>query len=301
MTTNFDVVVIGAGPAGYVAAIRAAQHGLKTACIDEWQNYDGSRAFGGTCLNAGCIPSKALLESSELYHRAHGEFSKHGIKLDGVELDLPTMQKRKAGIVKQFTGGITALFKANKVTGLQGHGKMPAPGRVEFTPADGDTQTLECRHVVLAAGSIPIELPMVPFDREQVVDSWGALEFDAVPQRLGVIGGGVIGLELGSVWARLGAEVTVIEALEDFLYFVDQQIAKEALRQFKRQGLDIRLGAHGWNMGQQAMTLEFTVSGIGQLEVTAPQHPFQAPPGYLMLFVVVNGVPSNAAIVKLQI
>ncbi|KPK60127.1 MAG: dihydrolipoamide dehydrogenase [Gammaproteobacteria bacterium SG8_31] len=243
MSDEFDVIVIGAGPAGYVAAIRAAQNGLRTACLDNWKNYDGTTAFGGTCLNAGCIPSKALLESSELYHRAREEFSVHGISTGEVAIDVAAMQKRKAGIVSQLTGGITALFKANKVMAMQGTGRFLGGGRVEFTSHQGDTQTLTGRHVVLATGSRPMELSAVPFDGSTIVDSWGALEFDAVPDRLGVIGGGVIGLELGSVWSRLGASVTILEAMDDFLFMADRQIARDAQRQFKRQGLDIRLGA----------------------------------------------------------
>ncbi|MBA3564726.1 MAG: dihydrolipoyl dehydrogenase [Gammaproteobacteria bacterium] len=243
MSQSFDVVVIGAGPAGYVAAIRAAQHGLATACIDEWKNHDGSTAFGGTCLNAGCIPSKALLESTELYHRAKEEFSAHGIQVDGVKMDVAAMQKRKTGVVKQLTGGIDALFKANKVTGLKGHGRLLAAGKVEFTPHDGKPETLAAKDVILAPGSSPIGLKAIPFDGKRIVDSWGALEFDAVPKKLGVIGGGVIGLELGSVWQRLGSEVVILEAMDDFLFTVDRQIAKDAQRQFSKQGLDIRLGA----------------------------------------------------------
>ncbi len=243
MAQKYDVVVIGAGPAGYVAAIRAAQNGLSTACIDGWKNFDGSSAFGGTCLNAGCIPSKALLESSELFHRAGHEFETHGIAVSDPVIDVAKMQERKAGIVKQFTGGIVQLFKANKVTGLFGHGRMLSPGKVEYTPHDGEAEVLECTHIVLASGSTPIELGSMPFDREYIVDSWDALEFDHVPERLGVIGGGVIGLELGSVWKRLGAQVTVFEAMDDFLALADQQVAKDARRQFKRQGMDIRTGA----------------------------------------------------------
>ena len=240
---EFDVVVIGAGPAGYPAAIRAAQNGLSVACIDEWKNHDGSRAFGGTCLNAGCIPSKALLESSELYHRAASEFDLHGIAVSNLDMDIATMQSRKSGIVEQLTGGIKALFKSNGVTALQGHGRILADHLVEFTDAKGTTETLNAKNVVLASGSVPIELPIAPFDGVSIIDSWGALEFDAVPNRLGVIGAGVIGLELGSVWQRLGAEVVILEALDEFLCIADEQIAKEAGRHFKRQGLDIRLGA----------------------------------------------------------
>jgi dihydrolipoamide dehydrogenase len=243
MGRSFDVIVIGGGPAGYVAAIRASQHGMNVACIDEWENHDGSNAFGGTCLNAGCIPSKALLESSELYHRAGHEFHKHGINIASVELDLAAMQKRKAGIVRQLTGGIAGLLKAAKVEGLTGHGKLLSGRKVEFTPVDGLAETIDTRYVILATGSTPIELPIAPFDGERIVDSWGALEFDEVPETLGVVGAGVIGLELGSVWSRLGSKVVILEAMEDFLFMADRDVAKESGRQFKKQGLDIRLGA----------------------------------------------------------
>ena len=243
MSRSFDVVVIGAGPAGYIAAIRAAQHGMTVACIDEWQNKDGKNAFGGTCLNAGCIPSKALLESSELYHRAEHEFKKHGIKTGGVEMDIAAMQKRRASIVRQLTGGIGGLFKANKVEGLVGHGKLLAGKKVEFAPVDGDVEVLEAKQVILASGSAPIELGIAPFDGDNIIDSWDALELDAVPERLGVVGAGVIGLELGSVWARLGSKVTVLEAMDDFLFMADRDVAKAAWQDFKKQGLDIRLGA----------------------------------------------------------
>jgi dihydrolipoamide dehydrogenase len=243
MSEQFDVVVIGAGPAGYPAAIRAAQHKLRVACVDEWKNRDGSYAFGGTCLNAGCIPSKALLESSELFHRAKEEFAVHGIKSAGISLDLAAMQKRRVGIVKAMTGGIAALFKANGVAAYVGHGRLLTGNQVEVAGADGAKKILAAKHVVLASGSVPVELNSVPQDGKAIVDSWGALEFNAVPARLGVIGAGVIGLELGSVWRRLGSAVTVIEALDTFLPMADQAIAKEALRHFKRQGLEIKLGA----------------------------------------------------------
>lgn len=241
--SQYDVIVIGGGPAGYPAAIRAGQNKLKVACIDEWQNKDGSYAFGGTCLNAGCIPSKALLESSELVHRAQHEFAAHGIKVGEVSVDVAAMQKRRAGIVKASTQGITALFKAAGVTGLQGHGKLLSGNRVEYTNKDGTKEELTAKHVILAAGSSPMELKSLPFDGKQVVDSWGALEFDAVPKRLGVIGAGVIGLELGSVWRRLGSEVVVLEALDTFLPMADGAVSKEALKHFKKLGLDVRLGA----------------------------------------------------------
>jgi dihydrolipoamide dehydrogenase len=280
---SFDVIVIGAGPAGYPAAIRAAQNKLSVACIDEWKNHDGTAAFGGTCLNAGCIPSKALLESTELYHRAHEEFAVHGIKLTGVGLDLAQMQKRKAGVVRAMTQGIVALFKAAGVTGLQGHGRLLPGRKVEFTAHDGSRRTLSARHVVLASGSAPMELRSTAFKAPHIVDSWGALEFEAVPKRLGVIGCGVIGLELGSVWRRLGSEVVIIEALTDFLAFADQQLAREALRSFKKQGLDIRLGAkvsgasvsgnaveitYGDAKGEQRVTVDRLVVAIGRRPYT---------------------------------
>jgi dihydrolipoamide dehydrogenase len=240
---NYDVVVIGGGPAGYPTAIRAAQLGMSVACIDQWRNADGTQPFGGTCLNVGCIPSKALLESSELYHRAQTEFGQHGIEINGLGLDVAAMQQRKAGIVKQLTAGIDALFKAAGVTAIKGHGRLLAGRRVEVRADGEEARQIAAKHVVLATGSEPIELPVARFDGEYIVDSSGALEFAAVPKRLGVIGAGVIGLELGSVWRRLGSEVVLIEALESFLPMTDQQIAADALRQFKRQGLDIRLGA----------------------------------------------------------
>jgi dihydrolipoamide dehydrogenase len=262
MADSYDVVVIGGGPAGYPAAIRAGQNKLSVACIDEWKNLDGSNAFGGTCLNAGCIPSKALLESSELFHKTKEELSVHGIRASGVALDLAQMQKRKAGIVKTMTQGILALFKGAGAVPLQGHGRLLPGKRVEFTAVDGTRRELSAKHVVLASGSAPIELRSAPFDGKRILDSWGALELDAVPKRLGVIGAGIIGLELGSVWRRLGSEVVVLEALPEFLAIADQQLAKEALRHFKKLGLDIRLGAKvtGAKVGDDGVTLSYTDS-----------------------------------------
>jgi len=243
MADSFDVIVIGGGPAGYPAALRAAQNKLTVACIDGWKNRDGTTAFGGTCLNAGCIPSKALLESSELLHRAQHEFAAHGVKLEGIGFDVAQMQKRKGAIVKGMTGGILSLLKAAGVTALTGHGRLLPGRKVEFTGTDGAKRTLQAKHVVLASGSEPMPLRGVDFDGKAVVDSWGALEFEAVPKRLCVIGAGVIGLELGSVWRRLGAETVVLEALDQFLPMADGAVAKEAQRHFRKQGLDIRLGA----------------------------------------------------------
>lgn len=263
MSRSYDVVVIGAGPAGYIAAIRAAQQGKSVACIDEWKNKDGKNAFGGTCLNAGCIPSKALLESSELYHRAGNEFRKHGIRTGEVEMDIAAMQKRRAGIVRQLTGGIAGLFKANNVEGLVGHGKLLKGKKVEFTPVDGDVEIIDAQHVILASGSAPIELPVARFDGESIIDSWDTLELDAVPETLGVVGAGVIGLELGSVWARLGARVTILEAMEDFLFMADRDVAKVAAADFKKQGLDIKLGAmvSKATVGKNGVTVEYKDKG----------------------------------------
>ena len=270
MSRKFDVVVIGAGPGGYIAAIRAAQHGMSVACIDEWKNRDGKHAFGGTCLNAGCIPSKAMLESSELDHRAEHEVKKHGIKTGELGLDIAAMQKRRAGIVRQLTGGIAGLFKANKVEGLVGHGKLLAGKKVEFTPVDGDPEVLEANNVILASGSAPIELPFAKFDGKSIIDSWDALELDAVPKRLGVIGAGVIGLELGSVWSRLGSEVTISEARDDFLFMADRDVANTAAREFKKQGLDIHLGAKvtAAKAGKKGVKVEYDDnSGSNTIEV----------------------------------
>jgi dihydrolipoamide dehydrogenase len=284
MSRQFDVVVIGGGPAGYVAAIRAAQNGLSTACIDAWRGADGKPSLGGTCLNVGCIPSKALLESSELYHRAHAEFARHGILAQGVSLDLDAMQARKAGIVSQLCAGIQALFKANGVTLLAGRGQLLADRRVRFTPHEGEPEVLTATHVVLAAGSVPVALPTVPFDGERIIDSEGALALRQVPRRLGVIGAGVIGLELGSVWRRLGAEVVLLEAMDRFLFMADGQVAREAERQFRRQGLDIRLGAFVQGVettldglrlayrdgkGDQSVTVDQVIVAVGRRPYTA--------------------------------
>lgn len=241
MSDKFDVIVIGSGPAGYVAAIRAAQLGLKTACIEKWQDKDKKGVVGGTCLHVGCIPSKALLDSSHKYHEAKASFDSHGIGTGDVTIDVPSMIARKDKIVKQMYTGITGLFKANKVTSFFGTGKLLAGKKVLLTDFEGKEQTLEAENVILASGSIPVNIPVAPVDGDVIVDSTGALEFDKVPERLGVIGAGVIGLELGSVWSRLGSKVVCLEALDSFLAIMDQQIAKEAKKILTKQGLDVRL------------------------------------------------------------
>lgn len=243
MSEKYDVVVIGSGPAGYVAAIRAAQLGLKTACIEKWQNKAGKGVNGGTCLNVGCIPSKALLDSSYKYHETKEDLAVHGISADGVTIDVTTMLERKNKIINQLTGGIAGLFKANGVTPLYGTGRLLAGKKVEFTDNDDKQTIIQADNVILASGSLPIDIPVAPIDGKLIVDSTGALEIDSVPKRLGVIGAGVIGLELGSVWNRMGSEVVLLEAMEDFLAIMDKTIAKEAKKIFTKQGLDIRLGA----------------------------------------------------------
>ncbi len=260
MSDKFDVVVIGSGPAGYVAAIRAAQLGLKTACVEKWQNSEGKGVNGGTCLNVGCIPSKALLDSSYKYHEAKDDFKIHGISAKGVEIDVPSMLQRKDNIVKQLTGGISALFKANGVTSVFGTGKLLANRKVEVTGHDGKTKTLEADNVILASGSSPIDIPVAKVDNDLIVNSTGALEFDSVPKRLGVIGAGVIGLELGSVWNRLGSDVVVLEAMDKFLSIMDQQIAKETQKILTKQGLDIRLSCRvtGSEVKGKKVTVTFT-------------------------------------------
>ena len=243
MSNPFDVIVIGSGPAGYVCAIRCAQLGLSTAVIEHNVNEQAQPLLGGTCLNVGCIPSKALLDSSHRYAEAAEHLSDHGIGVDGVSLNVAGMMARKDKIVSQLTGGVSGLLKASGVSVITGSAVLLAGRQVEVTDASGKKNTLTADNIILAAGSEPAAIPPAPLDGDRVVDSTGALCFQAVPERLGVIGAGVIGLELGSVWARLGAEVVMLEAMDQFLPNMDEQIAAESAKIFAKQGLDIRLGA----------------------------------------------------------
>jgi len=240
---DYDVIVIGGGPGGYVAAIRCGQLGLATALVDEWLGSDGKPALGGTCLNVGCIPSKALLDSSHHYHNLEHLLPAHGISVKGASMDVATMQSRKNKVVHTMNRGVAALLKKNKVEAYTGHGRLQAGNRVAIAIQGGEEEVVTAKSVIIASGSVPIDIPVATVDGHGIVDNAGALAFDEVPKRLGVIGAGVIGLELGSVWNRLGSEVVILEALEDFLAVADKQIAREALKIFARQGLDIQLGA----------------------------------------------------------
>ncbi|MCS0581781.1 dihydrolipoyl dehydrogenase [Massilia pinisoli] len=258
---QFDVVVIGGGPGGYVAAIRAAQLGFKTACIDEWQNAKGAPALGGTCTNVGCIPSKALLQSSEHFEHAGHAFAEHGIDVAGLSLNLPQMLKRKEGVVKANNDGIVYLFKKNKVTFFHGRGTFAGKAGEGYTinVSGPTTDSITAKNVIIATGSNARELPGAPFDEKVILSNTGALTIDAVPAKLGVIGAGVIGLEMGSVWRRVGAKVTVLEGLPTFLGAVDEQIAKEAHKLFTKQGLDIQLGVkiNGVTKGDKGVTVDY--------------------------------------------
>ncbi|WP_026471420.1 dihydrolipoyl dehydrogenase [Alkanindiges illinoisensis] len=243
MAQQYDLVVIGGGPGGYEAAIRAAQLGYKVACIEK-RIHNGKPSMGGTCLNVGCIPSKALLDSSHRYESTQHDLQAHGIGTGDVSIDIATMQARKTKVVEQLTGGVAQLLKGNGIDWLQGTGKLLAGKKVEFIPLNGDeAQTLEPNYVILASGSVPVNIPVAPVDEALIVDSTGALAFDQVPATLGVIGAGVIGLELGSVWRRLGSQVVIFEALDSFLPMADKALAKETQKVLTKQGLDIRLNA----------------------------------------------------------
>jgi len=263
MADTFDLIVIGGGPGGYVAAIRAAQLGLKTACIDSYTGKDGKASPGGTCLNIGCIPSKALLDSSKHYHHLQNEFSEHGISAKEINIDVSAMLARKDGVVKKLTGGVSQLLKGNKVAFYHGKGTLYSGRQVEVIPAEGgEPVRLSAKNVILASGSVPIQIPNVEFDGKYIVDNVGALDFEQVPGTLGVIGAGVIGLELGSVWNRLGSKVTLLEALPDFLAMADRDISKLAGREFKKQGLDVHLGtlvkSASVNKGKVSVVVEDT-------------------------------------------
>jgi len=285
---DFDVVVIGGGPGGYVAAIRAAQLGLRTACVEGWTTPSGQLALGGTCLNVGCIPSKALLESSEHFEQAQHGLGDHGISVGSVKLDLQKLLARKDGIVSTLTGGIQGLFKKNKVEWLKGFGRLEkgtsgdaAPvWQVSIDGPDGH-KTVSATHVILATGSRPRPIDAAPIDGKNIVDNAGALAFDKVPKTLGVIGAGVIGLELGSVWRRLGSQVTLLEAMPEFLALADAQVAAEAHKQFTAQGLDIRLGA----------TVTATKVGKSGVEVTFKDSDGEHTATFDKLIVAVGRVP----------
>jgi dihydrolipoamide dehydrogenase len=291
MTKHFDVVVIGGGPGGYVAAIRAAQLGMSVACIDEWKNEQGGPALGGTCTNVGCIPSKAMLQSSEHFDHAQHGFAEHGIEVKGVKLNLPQMLGRKNEVVKQNNDGIQYLFKKNKVTFLHGRGafvKADAEG-YEIAVSAPANESVKGKHVVIATGSSPRALQDVPFDEKLILSNTGALAIDAVPKKLGVIGAGVIGLEMGSVWRRLGAEVTILEAMPTFLAAADEQVAKEAHKLFVKQGLNIEMGVKIGEIrkGAKDVTIQYTdakgeahkmvvdrlVVSIGRVPNTTGLHP----------------------------
>ncbi len=258
---QFDVVVIGAGPGGYIAAIRAAQLGFSVACIDEWANAKGGPAPGGTCTNVGCIPSKALLQSSEHFEHAGHAFKEHGIDVAGLSLNLPQMLKRKETVVKQNNDGILFLFKKNKVSFFHGRGAFAgaAEGGYTVSVSGANAATLAAKHVIIATGSNARQLPGAEFDEQLILSNTGALAIDAVPAKLGVIGAGVIGLEMGSVWRRLGSEVTVLEGLPAFLGAVDEQIAKEAHKLFTKQGLGIHLGVKidKVTKGENSVTVDY--------------------------------------------
>ncbi len=244
--SSYDVVVIGAGPGGYVAAIRCAQLGLSTACVESWINDSGKPVLGGTCLNVGCIPSKALLDSSHHFFHIKNEASEHGINVGGVTIDVNKMVARKEKIVQILTQGIAGLFRKNKVNWIKGHARLLSNTEIEINPTSeshAEKSTVTAKHIIIATGSVPTRIPPIAIDQNLIVDSTGALSFNDVPRTLGVIGAGVIGLELGSVWNRLGSEVIILEALTDFLAPVDRQIAAEAEKTLTRQGLNIKLGA----------------------------------------------------------
>ncbi|HEX2649897.1 MAG TPA: dihydrolipoyl dehydrogenase [Burkholderiales bacterium] len=257
MAQSFDVVVIGGGPAGYIAAIRSAQLGLKTACIDEWKGADGKPALGGTCTNVGCIPSKALLQSSEHFEQAGHHFAEHGVKVKGLELDLAQMLKRKEKVVKGSNDGVMYLFKKNKISFFHGRGSFSKALEVKV-----NDETLTAKNVIIATGSNPRPLPGADFDEKLILSNDGALAIGEVPKKLGLIGAGIIGLEMGSVWRRLGADVTILEALPAFLGLADETIAKEAQKIFTKQGLKMEFGVKisKVNAQKKSVTVQYAAS-----------------------------------------
>ncbi|MGZ9080363.1 MAG: dihydrolipoyl dehydrogenase [Burkholderiales bacterium] len=297
MSKNFDVAVIGAGPGGYIAAIRAAQLGFNTACIDEWKTSDGKPAPGGTCTNVGCIPSKALLQSSENYEHVAHRYAEHGIKVKDLSLDVAQMLKRKDKVVRQNNEGILYLFKKNKVTFFHGRGSFIAGGSggYEIGVAGKNAENLTAKHVIVATGSTPRALPGADFDNKLILDNDGALAIAEVPKRLGVVGAGVIGLEMGCVWRRLGAEVHILEALPAFLGAADEQVAKEAAKVFAKQGLAIELGVRISKVtAKKNVTVEYT-DASGKAQSTA----------YDKLIVAIGRLPNttglNAQAVGLEV
>ena len=289
MAQVFDVAVIGAGPGGYVAAIRAAQLGMSVVCIDEWKNNKGRPSLGGTCLNVGCIPSKALLESSENFERAAHKFADHGIRMQGISMDIATMQARKEKIVDTLTSGIAMLFKKNKVTSMHGRGRLVSAGATYgIQVSQGDkSDVIEAKHVIIATGSLPRPLPMAEVDNELILDNEGALALAEVPRKLGVVGAGVIGLEMGSVWRRLGADVTVLEALPSFLAAVDEQVGKEAFRIFSKElGLVIHTG----------VKIEAVTKGKGKVSVKYEDKDGVHKAEFDKLIVSIGRVPNSASV-----
>jgi len=265
---HYDVIVIGAGPAGYVAAIRCAQLGLKTACIDNWANQQGDASPGGTCLNVGCIPSKALLESSALYAQTQNGLEQHGISVNTPKMDVKTMQARKDAVVTKLTSGIGQLFKANKITFIHGKGRVLPSRQVTVMDLTSGklTETLVGKNIIIATGSTPVQLPGFKFDHKRILDSADTLALKSIPKHLLIVGAGVIGLELGSVWARLGAKVTILEAMDSLLPMVDAQVAREAGRQYKKQGIEIILGAKvsTYTANKSGLTVEYEFKGETQ-------------------------------------
>lgn len=257
---NYDVIVIGAGPAGYVAAIRSAQLGLKTVCIDNWKNSKGQPSLGGTYINAGCIPSIALLESSRIFHLLNHDIAKHGIKVNDVTLSIPRMLKRKDEIVDTLNKQIVELFKKNNIESIHGNGRLLEAGKVEITNIGGQsTSVISAENVILATGSVPVDIPCATIDNQFIIDSNTALNLESIPKRLGIIGAGIIGFELGGIMNRLGSEVILLEAQDSFLTAPDQQISREAYKLYTDQGLDIRLGARvvSAKSGSKKVSIEY--------------------------------------------